>query len=191
MCILYFIFEIHFGNVFCICIWNTFWCICILVFKPKIQNTFWCRKYVMYCVTEQAPCQLSTWVDFCLRPNTDNFKVICVHVHTRIYSMVPIVYIQWRCKLLQLWLWHVLMYQCQWHTVQAAQYMEDQSRDLQSLKRYPVVMDMFLRYNTVIPSSAAVERLFSAGGQIMIPRRNGLSDGSVEKLLLLRQNNLA
>ena len=76
-------------------------------------------------------------------------------------------------------------------TIQAAQYMENQSRDLQSLKRYPVVMDMFLRYNTVIPSSAAVERLFSAGGKIMIPHRNGLSDGSFDKLLLLRQNILA
>jgi len=52
-------------------------------------------------------------------------------------------------------------------TVQAARYMEDQSRDIQSLKLYPVVMDMSLRYNTVITSSASVERLFGAGGQIM------------------------
>jgi len=36
-----------------------------------------------------------------------------------------------------------------------------------------------------------VEQLFSVGGQIMILRGNGLSNGSFEKLLLLRQNNLA
>lgn len=72
--------------------------------------------------------------------------------------------------------------------MQPAQYLEDTSRSLDLLKSYPIVQDMFNRYNTVIPSSAPVERLFSSGGQIMTPRRNGLSDENFEKLLLLRQN---
>ena len=49
---------------------------------------------MMYCINEQASRHLSKnkpfsmwpWVDFCLRPNTDNFKVIYVHFHKRIYS---------------------------------------------------------------------------------------------------------
>jgi hypothetical protein len=72
--------------------------------------------------------------------------------------------------------------------MQPAQYLEETSRSLDLLKSYPIVQDMFNRYNTVIPSSAPVERLFSSGGQIMTPRRNGLSDETFEKLLLLRQN---
>ena len=72
--------------------------------------------------------------------------------------------------------------------MQPAQYLEDNSRSLDLLKSFPIVQDMFKRYNTVIPSSAPVERLFSSGGQIMTPRRNGLSDETFEKLLLLKQN---
>lgn len=72
--------------------------------------------------------------------------------------------------------------------MQPAQYLEDSSRNLDLLKSFPIIQDMFKRYNTVIPSSAPVERLFSSGGQIMTPRRNGLSDETFEKLLLLRQN---
>jgi len=45
--------------------------------------------------------------------------------------------------------------------------------------------------NNRLVSVVGVERIFSAGGQIMIVRSNGMSDGSFEKLLLLRQNDLA
>ena len=72
--------------------------------------------------------------------------------------------------------------------MQPAQYLEDNSRSLDLLKSFPIVQDMFKKYNTVIPSSAPVECLFSSGGQIMTPRRNGLSDETFEKLLLLKQN---
>jgi len=40
ICILYFIFEIHFENVICICIWNTCWYICILFSSKKYKIHF-------------------------------------------------------------------------------------------------------------------------------------------------------
>lgn len=67
-------------------------------------------------------------------------------------------------------------------------YLNDNNRQLDSLRKYPLVQEVFLKFNTGIPSSAPVERLFSAGGQIMTPRRSRLSDEHFEMLLLLRSN---
>ena len=67
-------------------------------------------------------------------------------------------------------------------------YLSDESKTVDILKKFPTVKEVFLRYNTGIPSSAPVERLFSAGGQILTPRRSKLSDDHFEMLLLLRAN---
>lgn len=48
--------------------------------------------------------------------------------------------------------------------------------------------DLFLRYNTPIPSSAAVERLFSMGKDILRPKRCRMSDRHFEMLVFLRSN---
>lgn len=67
-------------------------------------------------------------------------------------------------------------------------YMIDESNTIDILNRFPTVKEVFLRFNTGIPSSAPVERLFSDGGQILTPRRSKLSDDHFEMLLLLRAN---
>ena len=58
--------------------------------------------------------------------------------------------------------------------------------------RFPVIkkylLHAFMAKNTDLPSNAPVEWLFSIGGQIMTPRRNGLSDEHFEMLLLLCAN---
>ena len=68
-------------------------------------------------------------------------------------------------------------------------YLNDTDHSLQSLKKHPLILDMFLRYNTTVPSSAPVERLFSFAGLINSPRRERISDELFERLLMLKANS--
>ena len=53
-----------------------------------------------------------------------------------------------------------------------------------------VLIDLFLRYNTAMPSSAAVERLFSLGKDIIRAKRSSLSDENFNMLMFLKGNML-
>ncbi|KAG0727997.1 hypothetical protein GWK47_033436 [Chionoecetes opilio] len=48
-------------------------------------------------------------------------------------------------------------------------------------------VDVFVRYNTAIPSSAAVERLFSQGSDIMKAKRASLTSDNFERLVGLHE----
>ena len=49
-------------------------------------------------------------------------------------------------------------------------------------------LDLFIHYNTSLPSSAAVERLFSLGSDILRPKRSSLTAGNFENLVFLKGN---
>ncbi|XP_061471505.1 uncharacterized protein LOC133379722 [Rhineura floridana] len=67
-------------------------------------------------------------------------------------------------------------------------YLRSPSRKVSSLHGFPRVLRCFLQHNTGMPSSAAVERLFSTGGNVMTVKRHSLSDMLFEHLVLLRRN---
>lgn len=67
-------------------------------------------------------------------------------------------------------------------------YLSDSFKEIARLKIFPCIMKLFLKFNTTLPSSAPVERLFSLGSQIYVPRRNRLTDKHFERQLLLRAN---
>uniref|UniRef100_A0A336MR45 CSON005780 protein n=1 Tax=Culicoides sonorensis TaxID=179676 RepID=A0A336MR45_CULSO len=55
-------------------------------------------------------------------------------------------------------------------------------------KKYKNIKKLFLLYNTALPSSASVERLFSVAKRVLTPERMRISDENFEMQLLLHQN---
>lgn len=70
----------------------------------------------------------------------------------------------------------------------ALQYLGDKNSDLSSLKQYPVAAEIYLKFNTSLPSSAPVERLFSHALIIFSPRRSSISAKNFERVLCYKKN---
>ena len=71
-------------------------------------------------------------------------------------------------------------------SIEVCQYLEDQRTSIDILHKYPAVKRVFIKYNTTIPSSAPVERLFSFASIILSGRRGLLSDDDFEMLTILK-----
>ena len=57
-------------------------------------------------------------------------------------------------------------------------HLKDKDRNLKSLENQPLMTDFFVQYNTAIPSSVPVERVFSFAGVTLTPERSSLTDKS-------------
>ncbi|XP_025199104.1 uncharacterized protein LOC112597325 isoform X1 [Melanaphis sacchari] len=69
-------------------------------------------------------------------------------------------------------------------------YLNSPSNDISMLPYYPNVMKVFFEYNTPMPSSTHVKRLFSTGMSRTTVKRNDICDELFEKLILLKQNQI-
>lgn len=59
---------------------------------------------------------------------------------------------------------------------------------IQPLDLPKALNEAYIKYNTAVPSSAHVERLFSAGGQLYDKRRVSMCDKKFEMSFLLKYN---
>ncbi|KAG0714231.1 Death-associated protein kinase 2 [Chionoecetes opilio] len=65
----------------------------------------------------------------------------------------------------------------------------DNFKSYQARRRWKSAwVDLFIKHNTPVPSSAAVERLFSMGSDILRPKRSALTASNFEKLVFLKGN---
>jgi len=67
--------------------------------------------------------------------------------------------------------------------LQALSFLNSKNKDLNILNEFPIIKEVFFKYNTTIPSSAAVERLFSKAVQVLTPRRSRLGDDTFQMIL--------
>lgn len=68
-------------------------------------------------------------------------------------------------------------------------YIEGTGKSLECLQEFPRVQHLFLKYNTTLPSTAPVQRLFSQKGNLITSQRNFLTDEYFERIQLLRYNS--
>jgi hypothetical protein len=63
------------------------------------------------------------------------------------------------------------------------------AKDSNGNRRYPRLARLFLKYNTALPSSATVERLFWRAGHNLSDLRNRIADVTFQKEVLLKANS--
>lgn len=76
------------------------------------------------------------------------------------------------------------------HEEEFKRFCQEKKSNLSILHAYPIVKMTFLRYNTLLRSSASVERMFNLATMWNTPRFNRLTDEHFEQRVLLKANKL-
>ena len=71
--------------------------------------------------------------------------------------------------------------------VMVREYLSNVKR-IECFHKYSTIKKLFCMHNTVLSSSAPVERLFSVGGAVLTPKQNTLTGAKFEKLLFVHYN---
>lgn len=71
-----------------------------------------------------------------------------------------------------------------------SRYLLSERVDLEMLNGYPIIREMFFMYNTQLPSSATVERMFNFAGILDDPKRGRILPVNFEKNVVLKANNV-
>ena len=73
---------------------------------------------------------------------------------------------------------------------QVFNYLESPRVDVEMINDFLLVQSVLTKLNTPLPSSAAVERLFSFVGMLLAPKRRCMTDQTFEQRLLITCNRL-
>ena len=69
------------------------------------------------------------------------------------------------------------------------EYLASRDKELSCLDRFPTIRQIYIKYNTILSSSASPERLFSKGKLTFQTKRHRLLNENFEKQLLLNCNS--
>lgn len=67
-------------------------------------------------------------------------------------------------------------------------YLSSSEKSIETLKSFPLIVPLFIKYNTALTSSAPCERLFSVAKHILNPYRCAMTDEHFEQRIMLKTN---
>ncbi|EFN74390.1 hypothetical protein EAG_08651, partial [Camponotus floridanus] len=74
--------------------------------------------------------------------------------------------------------------------IEFQRFCQEQKNDISILHAYPIIKPAFMKFNTLLPSSAPVERLFSFATMFDTAKFNRLTDENFEKRVLSKANSI-